>query len=499
MQKPIKKLSAFLVAGALLAQVFVPGIATAVTFEDGDSIELEAYTSFEDPMIIYANGYVTLSKNGIPQEGPTTDLEEGDAVVISLFPDEGYIAKLHDNVRDYDVALVDNKYSFTIGIEKSSTLSFTPSFVAPGEPGPEGPGPQQSVTYDFTLNGKSFEGVKNGDVLTVPDDFAIGEVAELYFTKIDVEGDKIYAYDANEYSYAMVDSEERNILETNFTKISGNAGILRVNAHAEGIVQDSIQPGKTPADYYGFYITDIYFVKSAFRGVEVSTSVMPDNYDFTSWNGVDLSGTSAENPGEVTVYYGEDTIKLEASLTSNIKEITVLDNTPADINNATGEITVLSNFYNKIPLKVELEDGTIGYLNVTRIGLFISRINKGTDTLYHGAFALVGQNLNKYTDQNRIAATFYHKDTETYNDYDLIATLTYADGTTEIVTAEGIGSVHNTSGDITGSDYIIWKGENNIPVEVSVTAVKKGALDSETTFGGATFGSGAGVTERFDN
>ena len=68
--------------------------------------------------------------------------------------------------------------------------------------------------------------------------------------------------------------------------------------------------------------------------------------------------------------------------------------------------------------------------------------------------------------------------------------LTYSDGSTETAIAKGVGDVPNSNGDIIGSDYILWSGENNMPVSVSVTAVKKGVADSNSnTFVGATFGS----------
>ena len=52
----------------------------------------------------------------------------------------------------------------------------------------------------------------------------------------------------------------------------------------------------------------------------------------------------------------------------------------------------------------------------------------------------------------------------------------------------------NSNGDIIGSDYILWSGDRkDEPVEVYVTAVSKNALSNSNTFGGATFGSGAGV------
>src|SRR5574344_772045 len=374
----------------------------------------------------------------------------------------------------------------------------TPTFSVESLPNsnPEEP-TAEAIKFDFTFNGESFTNVSIGDQLVVPDSFNMDNITEFYVTKIAIEGVKTYTYDANEYSYALLDNQERHIFETHFDKKSDNYANLRIEAHSNDLLDKDIAQGKTKEDYFGFYITGINFVKSGFKGIEVSTNVMPDNYDFTVWNGADLSATTKSNPGKVTAYYGESTISLSSRSSSKISEIKLAkDKVPSSavsINNVTGEVTILSNYYNEIPLQIKLEDGTIGYITVNRIGIFISDLNVGADTLYHGAATMISGNLNVDKDKKRVAATFYHEDTTTYEDYDLIVNITYADGSTETTSAQGVGDVHNSSGEITGSDYILWKGNSNVPKKISVIAVKKNALSNSETFGGATFGSGSGV------
>src|SRR5574344_425212 len=356
----------------------------------------------------------------------------------------------------------------------------------------------EAIKFDFTFNGESFTNVSIGDQLVVPDSFNMDNITEFYVTTIAIEGVKTYTYDANEYSYALLDNQERHIFETHFDKKSDNYANLRIEAHSNDLLDKDITQGKTKEDYFGFYITGINFVKSGFKGIEVSTNVMPDNYDFTVWNGADLSATTKSNPGKVTAYYGENIISLLSMSSSKISEIKLAnDKVPSSavsINNETGEITILSNYYDEIPLQIKLEDGTIGYITINRIGIFIGDVNAGNNTFYHGAFANVDGNLNVDTDKYRIAAVFYHEDTTTYNDYDLIVNATYKDGSTKTTIAQAVGDVHNSSGNIIGSDYILWKGTvGEAPKSVSVTAVKKGATTNATTFSGATFGSGAGV------
>ena len=498
MKKSFKKAFSLLVVVGMIFQMIAPTMVFAITYEDGDSISLGGSPTINNSTFEYLNGDVTVTKNGTPVNTTSFDVAQGDEIVVSLIPDTDYTAQLHDNVRDLNVGLSNNTYSFTIGNATDNALSFTPSFsLENNDP------PIEAMKFDFTINGESFTNVTIGDTLTVSNDFNMDSLDEFYVTKIAIEHDnpadnELYEYAVGEYSLELKDSEGRTIFDSHLTKSSDNYALLRVEAHSEDILEDDIADGKTLEDYFGFYITNMSFIKAAFKGVEVSTGVMPDNYDFTLWNGADLSGTTKSNPGKVTAYYGEDTISFSSTVSSDVSEISLVSDSgipssAVSINNTTGEITILSNYYNEIPLQIKLEDGTIGYITVNRIGIFISDVNAGNNTLYHGAFAMVSGNLNVHTDKYRIAAVFYHEDTTTYEDYDLIVNVTYDNGSTETTIAQGVGDFHNGSGNIIGSDYILWKGNSNQPKKISVTAVRKDALSNENTFGGVTFGSGAGV------
>lgn len=380
--------------------------------------------------------------------------------------------------------------------DSTSTLAFRveslPNF------NPEDP-PVEAIKFDFTINGESFTNVSIGDQLVVPDDFNMDSITELYFTKISIEGGNTYTYAKNEYSYDLLDDQGRKILETHFDKKSDNYANIRIEAHSNDLLDKDIAEGKTKDDYFGFYITGINFVKSGFKGVEISTNVMPDNYDFTVWNGSDLSATTLSNPGQVTAYYGESTIKLESKVNSQISKIELVSgngvpDSAVEINSTTGEVKVKSNYYNEILLKITLQDGTIGYVNIQRIGIFIGGLDKGANTFYHGATMPLSGNINEDTDKERICAVFYHDDSTTYQNYDLIVNILYIDGTTETKLAKGVGDVTNNETHLTGSDYILWAGDKMESIKsVSVTAVKKGATTNETIFSGATFGAGAGV------
>lgn len=482
---------------AMLVSFISPLSVYAENFMDGNKLTIGGNPTINGTTFAYENGNVTVSKNDTLQNETSIDLSEGDVITITLTPNEGYQARLHNDIDDYDLKLDDNTYSFKIGHADPKTISLTPSFNPQGEPGkPAEPGPEQkTLKFDFRLNGIDFTNVEDGNV-DVPEDFNMDKITDFYIKKIVVNGTETYSYNDNEYSYSMLDDQGRTILETHFDKISNNYATLRVQSHSQDIQDTDKVEGRI---YYDFYITGINFVKPDFRGVEVSTPVMPDNYDFTQWNGVDLRETTTDNPGKVTTYYGEDTISFDSIATSDIRKISLVSNSgvpsnAVSIDNTNMTIKVLSNYYNEIPLEIELVDGTKGYITVDRIGIFIDRMNVGSKVFYHGASANVGENMDVDTDKNRIVAVFYHEDTKTYNDYDLIVNMVFKDGSTKTAIAKGVGDVRNSNGNIVGSDYILWaSATEEEPVEVYVTAVAKNALSDSNTFGGATFGSGAGV------
>lgn len=490
-----RKVMSTTMAMAILVSIFAPLSVFAVNFADGNKLTLGGKPTINGTTFEYEHGKVTVSKNDTLQNTTSIDLSEGDKLEIKLTPDEGYRAQLHHDADDYNVRLEDNSYTFEIGHADPKTISLTPLFNPEGEPG----GPElKTLKFDFRLNGVDFTNVEDGNI-TVSADFNMNEITEFYIKKIVVIGEKgteTYNYNDNEYSYSLLDKQGRTILETNFEKITDNLANLRVQSHSEDIQDKDKVDGRT---YYNFYIAGIHFVKTSFKGVEAFTTVMPDNYDFTGWNGVDLSGTTKDNPGKVTAYYGEDTIGFDSNVASDIKKISLVSNSgvpsnAVSIDNTNKTVKVLSNYYNEIPLEIELEDGTKGYVTVDRIGIFVDRMNAGNTVFYHGASADVGENMNVDTDKARVVAVFYHEDTKTYNDYDLIVNMVFKDGSTKTAIAKGVGDVHNSNGDIVGSDYILWASATEAePVEVYVTAVSKNALSNSNTFGGATFGSGDGV------
>lgn len=493
MKKNIKRTFSIFMIIELLVQAFAPILvfATTIASEDGNVVTIGGDPTINGNNFKYQNGNMTITKNGNQVNTTSFSVALNDEIIITLMPDANYNAQLHDNNNNSNVTLDNNTYSFKIAHAISSTLSFTPSFNKSNS---------SAQKFDFTINGESFTNVSIGDRVLVTDDFNLNTITEFYVTKIAIDGGDTYTYAPGEYSYNLLDAEGRRIFETNYKKISENSGSIRIISHSGDILTKDLAKNKSVSDYLEFYITSISFVKEDYRGVEISTEVMPDNYDFTIWNGVDLSSTTKSSPGIASAYYNENTITLTSDVSSQIKKISLMTDSlvpssAVQINNDTKKVTLLSNYYNEIPLKIELEDGTIGYVTIKRIGIFISDVNQGNDTLFHGAIAQISGNLNVDINKYRIAAVFYHEDTKTYQDYDLIVNVTYKDGKTETKIAQGVGDIQNRTGNIIGSDYILWKGDiASSPLKVSVIAVNKGSINSDsTTFSGATFGTGAGV------
>ena len=256
----------------------------------------------------------------------------------------------------------------------------------------------------------------------------------------------------------------------------------------------------------GFMIPNITIITKEARGVEISADMRPDMYDDTVYSdAVEISQTSKDDPAKTAVYYGQDDFTVSAVMG---KTVTKLEN--ADSNGAvkiTGnKVEFTSGFYTSVELKVTLDDGTVGYILVERLGIEVDVVRpslglkNGNETVYkkapmHGNER--GTEVSKATSANEynIVATFYYDKTNTYKDFDVVANLTFADGHTETKVVEGYGETDCHDPNLKGGDYLVWSAASgdNAPTSVSVTAVKHGATSS-TKFGGATFGGGKGVT-----
>lgn len=372
------------------------------------------------------------------------------------------------------------------------------------------------TTMEFTINGQACTITADNSVVNVPADTNFESLEEFYITRIvskDRATDEVkdITFAPGKYGLNIKDNQNRPVLETNLTKQTTSLAFVRVEAHVDAITDEHLAIlEKTSDDIVGFYLPQIVLVKPNPQGlVGIETPNKPDVYDFTAFNGVELGDTSIDNFSEVSVYYGDDTIDL-SGIGCNITNIELVEgkgvlSSAVEIDVTNRKVKIKSNFYNEIPLKITVQMGDqstiVGYVKIVRVGIYINDLNKGANVFYHGAFNGSvnenGGNLNVDTDKSRLVAVFYHDNTKTVNDFDLVVNIVKKDGTTETKLAKPVGDVNDEGSPLVGSDYIVYEGDSyeDFPTKVYVTAVKKGATSgAATTFGGATFGAGAGVT-----
>ena len=256
-----------------------------------------------------------------------------------------------------------------------------------------------------------------------------------------------------------------------------------------------------------FYARNITIIAKGSSAVEVMFDIEPYMYQDTVYsNKVDITGTTADSPAQAYVYYDSGLVTINAVGGKEVRSIKLADGfNPAAVTIIDGvSLQFNSGYYASIPLVITLDDGTVGYMDINRLGLALDYVRLTRDMppdinypfVFHGS-----QVGSKMTDaegygQVNIVATFYYDKTDSYKDYDIVANLTYADGSEETKVVQGFSETQgDKEGKLKAGDYLVWSGasDDEAPVKVSVTAVKHGAISADT-FGGAVFGGGAGVT-----
>jgi hypothetical protein len=257
----------------------------------------------------------------------------------------------------------------------------------------------------------------------------------------------------------------------------------------------------------GFYIRDISFVIEGFKGVKVDFDKTPDMYQDTVYSKtIDITNTTSAKPAQAAVYY--DCGNIDLSKVGNGAEISKIETAKASESKAVtinnGIVKFNSGFYNKVVLKVTLADGSVGYVEIERLGISLDVVrpttlnprNEYRTKPFHGS--QMGSDITGATGAGKVnvVATFFYDAAKSYKDFDMVANLTFKDGHTETKVVSGYGETGNVNDpSLKAGDYIVWSGASDAeaPVSVSVTAVKHGAT-SATKFGGALFGGGSGIT-----
>ena len=291
------------------------------------------------------------------------------------------------------------------------------------------------------------------------------------------------------------DAEGRNPLEVQTISKTADQWNFNLIYHAGD------DPVVANRDCPEFYARNLTIMSSDSSAVVVLFAPQPFMYQDTVYsNKVNITGTTAESPAQSYVYYDSTEVPIYAIGGKEVREIKVADGFNADaVTIIDGNVLSFnSGYYATIPLVITLDDGTVGYLDVNRLGLsldFIRTANR--DFVFHGS-----QEGSKISNAEgvgavNVVATFYYPEDKSYSDYDIVANLTYADGREETKIVQGFAeTVGDDSGVIKAGDYLVWSGasEDEAPVVVSVTAIKHGAIAADS-FGGAIFGGGTGVTK----
>lgn len=215
-----------------------------------------------------------------------------------------------------------------------------------------------------------------------------------------------------------------------------------------------------------------------------------DNAVFT--NTVDISGTTESTPAIYEAFILEPTIRFgkadnSANAFTGIRALNVPDGAVTITGDAASGYGIVfgSNFFDNVAFEITTASGNY-YLEIVRTAIQVH------DTAGPGEV------------NPTIVAEVYYDNAKSYSDYDVYATIHYADGSMGIqkasvseFTMDELGNPvppgtyeMNGGNGLTRAQYSIPLTSNMVGVYFN--AVESGAL-SGTTFGGSYFGSGKGV------
>ena len=238
---------------------------------------------------------------------------------------------------------------------------------------------------------------------------------------------------------------------------------------------------------------DEHYEALEFGANENDYTYFPSRWDPVFFNSeIDISSTTKESPAYYETYILEPNLKFKLGEKSNstIKSIKALDvnEDAASISKDGDEYTIRfnSNYYDSVIFEVEDNNGNKNYIEIKRIVL---------DTMI--------QTLDNDSKLYGIARLLFPA-SRSYENYEVIADITYKDGSRKSVKAKNIETRQDLY--LTGEMVLTneWMDGKNLKaasygvelekdvVSVNFTAIKKGALDGNS-YGGTFAGSGKGV------
>lgn len=435
--------------------------------------------------------------DGVSVSGAVATLTDSTEITLSNFdPETMEVAVVADDDFSTTLAVQDNKTK--LSDRHSDGIPDNIKFIIrakqpSGNPGdPAGPEVGRQTFLDVTVNGEKFSKVGGNSIINLAGSF---DIDTLTYTI-----DKVYTDEHPEgivltnvgNKSGVTDSQGRNPLAIQTIDSTKNSVTLNWEYHVEDDPTNSGAPG--------FYIINVTIAGKGYEGMKIDAGAKPDMYDDTVYTDtVDIGLSTADAPAKTAVYYGNDAIDLSTvDGAKNISKIEVVTGTNPKAVTITGtSVKFNSPYYASIPLQVTLSDGTIGYLTVDRLGLEL-RDYGNTGTTLHGSHVGTSISSAPGAGEKNIIATFYYDAAQSYSDYNIVANLVFANGSTKTVVVAGYDEkTCETDSRLKGGDYLVWSGKaDEAPVSASVTAVKAGAT-SGSAFGGACFGAGTGVSKTF--
>lgn len=360
------------------------------------------------------------------------------------------------------------------------------------------PDPQMRYALLINVNGTQYRVDPDTNIINLPD----ADISDMQFMIdefIDLNDNTHIILQNVGSNSGATDSEGRNPLEIQ-TPVenahTANRWVMNINYHSG---DDPILANRNCPE---FYFTNLTFVSTSYKGVQVSFSKKPDMYQDTVYTDkVDIAGTTDDNPARTGVYYDSDDFTLTDVGGVPVQSIQVTDKINPNAVTITGNtVRFNSGFYASIPLVVTLADGTTGYLTVERLGLEIDMVPTtgpaARSATNHGSQPGIALSASSEASTYNIVGIYYYDAANSYTDFDLVAKLVFPDGHVETKVVSGYAEKANNDPSLKAGDYMVWSGTSmdNMPVTVSVTAVRHGATGG-SSFGGALFGAGAGLTK----
>lgn len=245
-------------------------------------------------------------------------------------------------------------------------------------------------------------------------------------------------------------------------------------------------------------------VNSTIEGFDVSGNFEKGTaaaWGWTDWPLYWTNNTSPSSPTEFELYKGSTSFYISSMVSEPVRpavtnvECTLPYASKAVSIETVGDkflVTLLSDFYDEVPLKITYDNGHVGYakLKFVAIDIQIAGGNGSTSNIWHGS-----DNSREVEGTNVVSASYYYLNDQNTR-VNIFATLNFHGGKKVTKLLSPVGSIITNANQGTNKvdDFIIWKrgddGEFSFPDSVEVIAV---IPDSGDTFGGALIGSGSGV------